>query len=111
MGTSHINHITWDEFWNNEQDNPNGQLVFKYLGKTYIAEHDRNKWYIAEFNDETGEYINFLVEAVQSSFDTGKKHDDIHWQEYVNKYLTVLTAPVFEGKSFKDIIQDIELED
>ena len=110
MGLSYGLKLTWDEFWAGQENNPNSEFTFLYNGNCYILLHTEYKWIIAEYTGDSAEIGRQLASA--SEINPGHKnyYDQANWDDMISKCYAVLTAPIFDGKSFRYVIEDIIFE-
>lgn len=111
MALSYTVKLSWNEFWDSQQKNHNCELVFKCNSAIYILLHENYTWEIAEYNDETYEVGKVLVAFEMKYNRNADYRKDEVWDDAMQQCYKCLTAPVFNGKSFKDIIESILFED
>ena len=102
--------MTWDDFWLEQQNNPNCELVFCYKGNTYILLHENHSWMICEYNYGTSTVGKILIKLNENHTDQCNYHRSEDWNELLSKCHDILCSPIFDGKSFKDIIDSILFE-
>ena len=100
----------WEEFWNGQENNPNNELTFLYNGNSYILLHIEYKWIIAEYLGDSDDIGKILSSATETNPGHMNYHNQENWDDMISKCYTVLTEPVFDGKSFRDVIKDIIFE-
>lgn len=107
MGLSFTLKLTWNQFWDAQQNNPNNELLFMYKGKCYILQHGDYIWEIAEYNNDTDDIGKTLVSAAEKNYGHRNYHDQANWDDLIAKCYDVVTAPIFDGKSFRDVIEEM----
>ncbi len=111
MALSYKVRLSWNEFWDCQQSSPNCELVFKYNSAIYILLHENYTWEIAEYNDETYKVGKVLVAFEMKHNHNADYRKDEVWNDSMKQCYKCLTASVFNGKSFKDIIENVLFED
>ncbi len=107
--------INWEDFWNNQENNPNAELSFMYRGNYYVLIHEDYKWCLCTLGVEDGEFYidtskNVIISVPEKNYGHRNYYDDDNWNDSINACYKLLTMPFIDGKSFKDIIEDIEFE-
>ena len=110
MGLSYGLKLTWSEFWNGQENNPNNEFTSLYKDNCYILLHTEYKWMIAEYSGDTGDIGKTLASTTEKNPGHKNYHNQSNWDDMISKCLAVLSAPIFDGKSFRDVIDDIIFE-
>jgi len=110
MGLSFTLKMSWDEFWDGQQSNPNCELAFQYENETYILLNEKYRWLIAKYDDNNFITGDVLAECCEENYGHADYHNKDNWDDFMNKCYEVLNVPCFSGKSFKDIIEDVVFE-
>ncbi len=110
MGLSYGLKLTWAEFWDGQENNPNNEFTFLYNNRCYILLHTDYKWVIAEYSGDTGDIGRILTSATEMNPGHKDYHNQANWDDMISKCFAVLTVPVFDGRSFRDVIDDIVFE-
>ena len=122
MAISYGLKMTWEEFWDSQQNNPWCELFFKYNGKIYVLQQDsfyNNKrnpvWFIAvSENDSTvlscDESDAILGKVFEELADRYDYDSDDKWKDSMDTCFKLLNMPLFDGRSFREIIEDIDFE-
>ena len=108
MGLSYGLKLTWSEFWNGQENNPNNEFTFLYKDNCYILLHTEYKWMIAEYSGDTGDIGKTLASTTEKNPGHKNYHNQSNWDDMISKCLAVLSAPIFDGKSFRDVIRSEE---
>lgn len=114
--------MNWETFWDQQQNNPYCELFFVYQGNYYLLLHEDYTWLIvpAEFNEEfdtlgVGEIAenkkNAIISVPEKNYGHRNYDNDENWVGSMDACYKLLTMPFIDGKSFKDIIDDIDFED
>jgi len=110
--------LTWEQFWDNQKNNPNCQLAFLYEGKIYYLYYEtyqKKIWGIYEsgINPECCGREAF-GKCLVENYDELQKHHrhptNEEWKSSMDSCYKVLTTPIWSGKSFKDVIDSILFE-
>ncbi len=112
--------LTWEQFWDDQQNNPNCELAFLLNGRVYYLYYDslqKRGWgiYEAGKNSECrginafGKCLTPLSNEIHRSY-KHKQPNQEDWQTFIDSCYKVLTAPIWDGKSFKESIDDILFE-
>lgn len=112
--------MTWEQFWDCQESGPWCELAFKYKDETYILQQDcyyngekHPLWFIAKYDvDVRGceEYDVVLGKVFEEMSDCLDYANDDKWKDSLNTCYKLLNLPLFDGKSFREIIDDIEFE-
>jgi len=110
--------LNWNAFWENQKNNPNCELAFMFDGQSYCLCYSGDplkKWGIYKSNNGCacrGE--SSFSECLVEQYDKIQEHHSIptedEWQSVIDSCYKVLTTPVWDGKSFKDVIEYISFE-
>jgi hypothetical protein len=90
MGLSYGHKLTWDEFWNGQENNPSNEFTFLYNGNCYILLHIEYKWVIAEYTGDSAEIGRILASAVETNPGHKNYHNQANWDDMISKCYTVL---------------------
>lgn len=112
--------LSWQQFWESQQNSPCWELCFRYKDETYILQHDcsynnekRPLWFIAKYDigvcgcEEYDVVLGKVFEEMLDCFDYDKADK---WKDYIDTCYKLLNLPLFDGKSFREIIDDVEFE-
>lgn len=110
--------LTWEQFWENQQDNPNCELAFFYNGKIYYLCYETNQtraWKIYEAGvvpEDRG--TESFGKCLKVNCDKIQKHHgyltEEEWMSTIDSCYKLLTTPIWNGKSFKDEIEKMFFE-
>ena len=114
--------MNWETFWDLQQNNPYCELLFIYQGNYYLLLHEDYTWMIvpAEFNEEIDAFCigevaenkkNAIISVPEKNYGHRNYDNDENWADSMDACYKLLTMPFIDGKSFKDIIDDIDFED
>lgn len=112
--------LTWEQFWDDQQNNPNCELAFLLNGRVYYLYYDsmqKRGWGIYEAGENSdcrginafGKCLTPLSNEVHRSH-KHKQPNQEDWQTFIDSCHEVLTVPIWNGKSFKESIDDILFE-
>lgn len=113
--------VSWEQFWFEQENSPLCELAFKYKDETYILQHDcyycgekHPLWFIAKFDgsvlncEEYDMVLSKVFEEMSDCLDYADNDDK--WKDSLDTCYKLLNLPLFDGKSFREIIDDIEFE-
>jgi len=110
--------LTWKQFWNEQQNNPNCELPFLYDGKIYFLHYEtyqKKVWGIYEAGEDPScRGLESFGKCLAENYDEIQNHHnhptDEEWKSALNSCYKVLTTPIWNGNSFKDVIENIIFE-